>query len=773
MQKNQNSILNSIKYRYLPYWPVFVILTIIGFVLAYIYISITPPVYKASATMSIKDERKGVEDSKLLESLNIYAEKTIVENETEILHSRTLMKDVVENLHLYAPVSEEGRYRVASAYTTSPITIEAQMPDTISGLGARKIYFEFNKNSNGYVHIGQNSYSLNEWVNTPYGVLKFEKNTRQTTLPKGPLFFSLNNVDQVTNGIVQGLEVNASSKASTIMDLIYKDEVPKRAEDILNNLLESYNKAAVKEKNILAQTTLDFLDKRLKQVGDSLTDIETSIQQYKAQKNVVDLSEQGKLYLQGVGLNDQKASDISVQMAVLDQVEKFTKSSDNTDQLVPSTVGISDPGLNSMIENLYTSELDYEKQRKISGENNPIVLGLKDRIDKTKANIQANIKAQKSSLAASRRDIASTTGSYNSTLQSLPQKEKELLEISRQQAIKSSVYSFLLQKREETALTKASAVADSRVVDTAQADSLPESPKKSFAYLAALIGALGLGIAFVSAKDLFSSKVLFRGDIEDHSDMPVVAELVNAKNTDAIAINSPKNLYITEQFRHLRASIGLFSNRQIKRKIMVTSSITGEGKSFVSSNLAVSLAATRKKVVLVDLDLRNPKTSEIFNVPQSIGTINYLEGTCNVEEILSETEYKNLYVIPVGTGTGDPTELLLDEKLNSLFHHLENEFDYIIIDTAPVDPVADAYLLTEYCDMTLFVVRHGYTPKATIQSLEASGKIKDLKNPVIVFNSVKGRGFFKKGYGQGYGYGNRYQYQDSVYKTKAISNNKS
>lgn len=773
MQKNQNSILGSIKYRYLPYWPVFALLAVICLVCAYIYVSITPPVYKAAATMSVKDERKGVEDSRLLESLNIAAEKTIVENETEIMHSRTLMKDVVRNLKLYAPVSEEGRYRTASAYNTSPISVEAQLPDKITGIGTGKIPFEYNKSTN-HIHAGTGSYALGEWVNTPYGVLKFTKNQQQTGSSKGTLFFSLNSVEQVANQLLLSLEISTSSKGSTIMDLTFRDEVPKRGEDVLNNLIETYNKAAIKAKNVFAENTLKTLDDRLQQVGNELTEIESKAQQFRTEKGVVDLSEQGKVYLQNVGISDQKASDLSVQMAALDQVEKFANSSTEDATLtVPSMIGSNNPALNNMVEGLYNSELEYEKQKQISGENNPITEGLRNRIEQTKNNIRSNIKAQKGSLAASRRDIAATTGGFNSTLQSIPQKEKELIEINRQQTIKSSVYSFLLQKREETSLTLASAVADSRVVDTAKADDFPEKPKKSFAYLVALIAAMGLGVAFVSAKELFSSKVLFRGDIEDHSDMPVVAELANAKNSNGIAISSSNNLYITEQFRHLRASIGLFSNRQMKRKILVTSSITGEGKSFVSSNLAVSLAATRKKVVLVDLDLRNPKTSEIFNVHKRTGTINYLEGTCTVEEVLSQTDYQNLFIIPVGTGEGDPAELLLDEKLNTLFQHLENEFDYIIVDTAPVDPVADAYLLTEYCDMTLFVVRHGYTPKAIIQSLETSGKIKDLKNPVIVFNSVKGRGFFKKGYGHGYGYGNRYQYQDSVYKTKAITNNKS
>ncbi len=770
MQKNQNSFIGSVKFRYLPYWPLFVFLMIVCLICAYYYVAITPPVYNVSATMSIKDERKGVEDSKLLESLNIYTSKTIVENETEVLHSKTLMREVVKNLHLYAPITEEGRFRVSSAYTTSPIAIEAQNPDKIKE--TNKVYFTYDKSTNGNVKIGGSEYPLNQWINTPYGVLKFKKNENQTSKSKGPLYFSLLNVGAVTNGLVLGLEVSTSSKGSTVMDLVFKDEVPQRGEDILNTLIETYNKAAVKEKNVLASTTLAFLDDRLKHVEEELNDIENRIQKFKAEKGVVDLGEQGRLYLSNVGQNDQKVADINVQMAVLDQVEKYAKATGTQGSIVPSTVGISDPTLTTLIEDLYATELDYEKLRKTTGDNNPLVTALSDRINKIRPNILENIQSQKNGLIASRKNLAATNGAYSSTLQTIPKKEKELLEISREQAIKSSVYSFLLQKREETALTYASAVADSRVVDTAQADDAPESPKKSFAYLAALIAAMGLGVAFVSGKELFSTKVLFRNDIEEISPIPVVAELTNVKSSDPIAINSPNNLFITEQFRHLRASIGLFSNRKMQKKMLVTSSITGEGKSFVSSNLAVSLASTQKKVALVDLDLRNPRTSEIFNVTSDIGAINFLEGTCTVEEIVKQTKYKNLSVIPVGSGTTDPTELLLNDKLNDLFHYLETQFDYVIVDTAPVDPVADAYLLTEYCDMTLFVVRHGYTPKAMIGALEDSGKVKDLKNPVIIFNSVKGRGFFKKGYGRGYGYGNRYQYNDNVYRAKAITDKK-
>lgn len=769
MQRNQNSFISSLKFRYLPYWPLFVIFAIIFLAAAYMYIAVTPPTYNVSATMSIKDERKGVEDSKLLESLNIYNEKTIVENETEVLHSKTLMHDVINNLALYAPISEKQRFRSGSAYTTSPISIQVKNPEKIVDLAA-PVHFTYRSDNNGQVIIGKTAYALHQWLSTPYGILKFEKNNEQTSPAKGPLSFTLLNPGKLANAFVLSLVVSASSKTSTVIDLSFTDEVPKRGEQILNNLIDSYNKTSVAEKNKLASTTLTFLDERLDSMQRDLSSIENRIQKFKSQEGAVDLTEQSKLYLSNVGENDQKVADINVQLAVLDQIQFFAKANNNRVGNVPA---VDDPSLASMVEALNTSEIEFEKLKAMSGENNPVTTGVQQRIETLKSDILQNIKTRRAGLVASRNNLASTNGGYSSSLQLMPQKERELVDISRELDIKNDQYSFLLKKREETALSYASTVAEGRVVDPAQAEETPVSPKASFAYLAALMAAMGLGVGVVSLKELFSSKVLFRNDIEDNSDLQVVAELANIKTNEPIAINSPNNFYITEQFRHLRASIGLFSNKKLQKKIMVTSSIAGEGKSFVSSNLAVSLAATRKKVILVDLDLRNPKASEIFKVSTEKGVVNFLEGDCAAEDIVAQTTYKNLSIIAVGIVNSDPTELLLNEKLNELFQYLEANFDYIIIDTAPIDPVADAYLLTEYCDMTLFVVRYGYTPKAAIQSLEQSGRIKELRNPLIVFNSIKGRGFFKKGYGQGYGYDNRYNYGNNMNGAKAIDDKKS
>jgi capsular exopolysaccharide synthesis family protein len=400
------------------------------------------------------------------------------------------------------------------------------------------------------------------------------------------------------------------------------------------------------------------------------------------------------------------------------------------------------------------------------GENSPAVIAVTSEIERLRPAILENVRNQRNSMVASRSNLAQTNGMYNSMLRTIPVKERELLEISRQQTIKNNVYSFLLQKREETALSSSSALADSKVVDKATVSFNPVSPKSIIAYLAAVMLAFIIGIAVVVAKELLTGKILFRQDIEKYTQIPIVAEIVSLKGKGGVVVNQPDKIYISEQFRHLRAAMGLYGRVVTRKKILVTSSIPGEGKSFVAANLAMSLALSGKKVVLVDADIRGPKTSSTFNLYGETGLANYLQSEAQLEQIIYPGQHENLSVMPAGFCESNPTEVLLNGQLPEMFGKLERMFDYVIVDTSPVDPVTDAYVLSEFCDRTLFIVRHGHTPKAMMQLLDDNNKIKALKNLAIVFNGVKKRGFLKGSYGYGYGFGYEYVYKNKDTKQK-------
>jgi len=468
-----------------------------------------------------------------------------------------------------------------------------------------------------------------------------------------------------------------------------------------------------------------------------------------------------------VGTNDEKLSQVNVQLAVMDQVEKYVLAKNDQPGIVPSTFGIEDPSLTSLLTKLYDLEVQYEGLRKSTGENNPILLSIRNEIDKIKPNILENIRSLRQNLVAGKGDLTGTSDRFTAVLKKLPKKERGLVEISRQQTIKNGIYSFLLQKREETALSYNSAVADTRIVDTASAGMKPVSPKVTLIYLVAIIFSIGAGVGLVAIREVLNRNIVFRSDIEQYTTIPVIGEIVHHGEEGPLVIGEGTRTMIAEQFRQLRTALAYIGINGRRKKILVTSTISGEGKSFVSANLGISLGLTNKKVVLLEMDLRKPMLSQLFNVSREVGLTNYFIGNKEADHIIkSTTVSKNVFIIPSGAIPPNPSELILNGRLEELLVYLETIFDYIIIDSAPSGPVTDAYLISPMSDATLYVVRHGVTPKRAIMMLDENMSLRPLKNPAIVFNGIKNRGVGQYGYGYGYGYEGNYGYGDDVPKKK-------
>jgi capsular exopolysaccharide synthesis family protein len=756
-EEEEGSLFSQVLFKYLPYWPLFLILLVLSGSAAYVYLHYAVPVYETAATVMVKDEKKGLDDSNLMEQLNLFGSKKLVENEIEVIQSRTLMREVVKNLDLYAPITQEGRIKSRSAYLTSPIAIQVRNPDSL--WETNKVYFTFDSADREVVIAGQH-YPLGSWAVTPYGNLRFLSNPNYVAADKSrPLYFSLRNVRAVSDELLAGLKVTQATKLSSVIDLKIKDAIPKRGEDILNGLIREYNKAGINDKNALAANTLRFINERLGLISNELDSVEHGIQKYKTQEGIVDISAQGQLYLNNVGANDQKLSEMNVQLAVLDQVERYVQSKSNEAGIVPSTFGVDDPGLGQLLQKLYDLEVKYEGLSKTTAENNPILISLRHEMEKIKPSIMENVQSLRRNLTAGRGNLLNTSNSYASILKTLPAKERKLVEISRQQGIKNSIYSFLLQKREETALTFSSAIADTRIIDAAATTVMPVAPKPILIWTLAVLAALGLGAGLIAIREGLNQRIVFRSEIEKFTTVPVVGEIMFAPAHDALVVTQGKRTVIAEQFKQLRTSLAYIGINSRKKKILITSTISGEGKSFVTANLAVSLALTDKKVVLLELDLRKPNVAHLFNVSREIGLTNYFIGNKDADHIIKRTDVSpNLFVIPSGAIPPNPSELILNGKLDELLQYLETIFDYILIDTAPTAPVTDAYILSPLCDATIYVVRHKVTPKGYIKMLDENMKVRGLKNLAIVFNGVKNRGVGGINYGYGYGYGKEYGY---------------
>ena len=757
--------VNDILFKYLPYWPVFIFFLIVCFAGAWFYLRITPPQYEITASIMLKDDNKGAHDGQtIINQLNQLSERRIVENEIEILQSRKLMQEVVKNLKLYVSFFEEDKFGSKPAYSSSPIQI--QLVDTDNIKIPEKVEFQFSE-KDSVVIIGSNKYPLDQFINTDYGSMRFSINKLSTyTRSKNKLYFTLSRPQAIAASLLSGLKASPSTKLTSVLLLAIKDTDPKRGEDILNELIAVYNKASLSEKNRLADSTSSLLENRLRIVEQDLSNIEKKAQRYKASRGAVEIGTQGRLYLENQVATDNQVMDVDLQLSSLAEVEKYVLSKDNAAGTVPSTQGLKDPMLPELLTKKYQLELEYEKLRKTTGENNPMLTSIKDQINKITPSLLENIQNQKKNLESSKLNLSSANNSYSSMLHSIPQKERELIDISREQSIKSNLYAFLLQKKEESDLAHASNISDTRIIDNAQATLLPVSPNKMMVYAIALTLAFGLPIGLLSFKELFNRKILYRQEIEKLTNAPIIGEIVHDKTRQAIVIQEGKRTFIAEQFRRLRASLGYLGGKAGKKKILVTSSLPKEGKSFVSLNLALSLALTNKRVVLLELDLSNPSLSSKLDVQYEKGASNFLNGDLEPEDIIKRTSaHKNLFFVPAGTLPENPSELLLTEKLKELLNYLEDVFDVIIIDSAPASLLSDAYVLSPMCDTTLYVVKHGFTPKSYLERLDEDNNSENqLTNMKIVFNGIRSRGFLKHGYGYGYGYG--YIHNNSVKRKK-------
>ncbi len=751
-QEKEVNMVEQLVSKFLPYWPLLILFMLLSLSAAYVYLRYTTPMYEAAAKIIIKDDRRGSDDSKIMESLNLIASKKSIENEIEVLQSRALMEDVVKKLFLYAPLTQKGKVKKSDAYIISPIVVEARNTDSM--VEVEKVDFRYNKIIKQVTLNEKYKYPINEFVNTPYGVLRFTPNKHYSPSSESDkqLSFALINPSSIAAFIIKGLFV-ASANQSAIVDIGFKDAIPQRAVNILNTLIATYDEKSIDEKNVLSRNTLAFINERLALLKRDLDSTEKKIQQYKSGSRATSVGVQGEIFLQSVAENDQKLGEVSNQLAMLNQVEKYVTNKSEEGGIVPSTLGIGDQTLSTLTNKLYNSELEYNKLKQTMGENNPKMIALADEINSIRPSIIENIRSQQSNLNAAKSSLYATNSGYNSMLRSVPQKERQLMDISREQQTKNNLFQFLLQKKEESELSFASTLSNSRVVDKAIAPTEPVSPKKKMIYMMALAAAFGLFAGVIFLKDSFTGKIKYRNEIEKMTSIPIIGEIAFEKTDSPLVIEKGTRSFVAEEFRKLRISLSFLGIDATHKKLLFTSSISGEGKSFIAANLAVSLSLTGKKVVLVDLDLNNPSLSKILGVDYGEGVTEFLEGEKSPDEIVNKLiTHDNLYFIAAGSLPENPTELLANGKVQSLIDYLDNNFDVVLIDTSPAVLVTDAYILSGMCDATLYVIRHNYTPKMLVKRIDENNQVNPINNPAIVFNGVKTRGVFKNNYGYGYDY---------------------
>ena len=529
-----------------------------------------------------------------------------------------------------------------------------------------------------------------------------------------------------------------------------------------------YNRNTNNDKNEIAQKTAEFIDERIGIISKELGSTEANLESFKRDAGITDLTSEAQIALAGNAEYEKKSVENRTQISLVNDLRKYLRG--NEYEVLPSNVGLQDAALIGAIERYNEMLIERKRLLRTSTENNPAIVNLDTSIRAMKANVQATLEGTLQGLMITKESLDREASRYSRRISNAPGQERAYVSIARQQEIKAGLYLMLLQKREENAIALAATANNAKIIDEAIADDIPVSPKRSMIYLIALVLGIGIPVGIIYLIDLTKFKIEGRADVEKLTSVPVVGDipLTDEKNdkNGSIAVFENKNNLMSETFRNIRTNLQFMLDND-QKVILVTSTVSGEGKSFVSSNLAISLSLLGKKVVIVGLDIRKPGLNKVFNLSsKEKGITQYLANPeMDLMSLIQQSDVnKNLYILPGGTVPPNPTELLARDGLDKAIEILKKNFDYVILDTAPIGMVTDTLLIGRVADLSAYVCRTDYTHKAEYTLINELYHEKKLPNLCTIINGVdlKRRkygyyyGYGK--YGKHYGYGKRYGY---------------
>ena len=735
-EENPSKVVRELVNKYLYHWPLFVLSLLICVSAAILYIKNDIPVYNIQAKLSIKDDQKSSSTAKAaLQELDILKSPKIIENEVAIIKSRPLMEQVVKQLNLWVKYKTRINYSYKDLYTASPVqfkllTAEKKIKDKTFEITIKNAQNFILKNEDG----GSQTYAFNTPLKNKLGTWILKPTDEINEFVGKDIQINVERPEEVVTDYQQLITVTLD-KSAPIVGLQVSDEVPERGLAILNALIAAYQVSNIKDKNKETQSTLKFIDTRLASLTGELTNVEKDVENYKSSIGLTDISSQSQLYLDNVQSNESKLNEVNIQLNVINGIERYVNSSNAS--TAPATLGIADPGLVSLVEQLTRLQLQRNRLLATTPEENPIFAPINSQIHSTKDAIKSKVDGIKSSYLTTRKQLQSFNSGIETSIKHIPGQERQYVSIKRQQGIKENLYVYLLQKREEVALSYASTLTDARTVEEPYYDE-PKSNKK-YPIALALLGGLLLPMGLIAGRNTIKNVVLTKNELEMTTGVPVICELSHSESKAPIVVLNRASYAIGEQIRALRTNLLQANNRKGKAKVtLFTSSIAGEGKSFVTSNIGTSLAASGKKTVILELDLRKPKITKIFNLDNTQpGLSDLLNGEATKEDVIQPSGvHPNLFVMKSGAIPYNPSELLESAEMEVLLNELRFEFDNILIDSPPLRLVTDALILAPLCDVCLYMVRHNYTSKSELNFIQEVYQAKKLPNMHLVFNGV-------------------------------------
>ena len=788
--KEENIDVKELLFKYLIHWPWFVGAVVACLIAAWVYLHVSTPVYNISATVLIKDDKKGGSAGMLsgLESLGLdgmISSSQNIDNEIEVLRSKTIAKEVVEDLGLYISYVDEDEFPSKNMYKTSPVQVSLtpQEADLLDKPMVVKMALQPQGSINVNVKIGDDEYQkhfekLPAVFPTNKGTLAFFQ-TLDSILPSKKSSKEIVGVERtvrnitavinkplaVAKGYCGSMTIEPTSKTTSVAVISLKNSNVQRGKDFINKLLEMYNINTNNDKNEVAQKTAEFINERISIISKELGSTEKDLESFKRGAGITDLTSDAQIALTGSAEYEKKRVENQTQINLLQDLQKYMQNEGY--EVLPSNIGLQDVNLAAAINRYNEVLVERKRLLRTSTENNPTIINLDTSISAMKENVQVSLDRVLRGLFITKADLDREASRYSRRISEAPGQEREFVSIARQQEIKAGLYLMLLQKREENAITLAATANNAKIIDDAIADDAPVSPKGKMIYLVALVLGVGIPVGVIYLLELTKFKIEGRSDVEKLTNVPIVGDIpLTDEKQGAIAVFENQNNLMSETFRNIRTNLQ-FMLENDKKVILVTSTVSGEGKSFISANLAISLSLLGKKVIIVGLDIRKLGLNKVFNIPRKeVGITQYLANPeKNLMDLVQPSDVsKNLYILPGGTVPPNPTELLARDGLDKAIETLKKSFDYVILDTAPVGMVTDTLLIGRVADLSVYVCRADYTHKneyTLINELAENNKLPKLCTVINGLDLKRRKYGYYYGYGKYgkyYGYGKRYGY---------------
>ena len=754
---------------------------------AYVYLYVATPVYNISATVLIKDDKKGGASNNVggLDELGLsglITSSQSIDNEIEVLRSKTLVKEVVNYLNLYVTYKDEDLIPSKELYKTSPVQVN-MTPQEAEKL-KKDIVVEMVVQPQGSLDVNvkmddreiqKHFEKLPAILPTDRGTISFFQVTDSIPVEGASSVQGARHITatiscpmNVARGYCGNLVIVPTSQTTSVVTVSLKNSSLRRGQDFINQLLEMYNRNTNNDKNEIAQKTAEFIDERIGIISKELGSTEADLETFKRDAGITDLSSDAQIALSGNAEYEKKQVENRTQISLVEDLKRYLSHSEY--EVLPSNVGLKDAVLATQIDRYNEMLIERKRLLRTSTESNPAIVNLDTSIRATKANVQATIEGTLQGLFITKADLDREAKRYMRRISDAPGQERRYVSIARQQEIKAGLYLMLLQKREENAIMLAATANNAKIIDEAIADDIPVFPKRGIIYLVALVLGFVIPVAVIFLIDLTKFRVEGHADVEKLTSVPIVGDipLTNEKNAKdgSIAVFENQNNLMSETFRNIRTNIQ-FMLQNDRKVILVTSTVSGEGKSFTSANLAISLSLLGKKVVIVGLDIRKPGLNKVFSLSsKEKGITQYLSNPeMDLMSLVQPSDVnKNLFILPGGTVPPNPTELLARDGLDKAIDMLKNNFDYVILDTAPVGMVTDTLLIGRVADLSVYVCRADYTHKAEYTLINELSHEQKLPNLCTIINGVdlkKRKYGYYYGYGKyskHYGYGKRYGY---------------